>query len=198
MKKINFKNIKFRMVQPSELTDRLLLLNLYITQVLTLIVGILILLFQSRNPIRLLTMPEGYVFIWWGLGFAAVVLVVDLLVSRIVPEDVTDDGGINQMLFGNRPIWHIALLSLIVAICEEMLFRGAIQHAFGPYWTSILFAAIHIRYLRHWVMTGLVFSISYGLGWIYIQTNTLWTPILAHFIIDFIMGCIIRYGRKEG
>ncbi len=196
MKKINFKNIKFRMVQPSELTDRLLLLNLYITQALTLIVGILILLFQSRNPFHLFVLPQGYSYIWWGLGFTAIVLIVDLLVSRVVPEELTDDGGINQMLFANRPLWHIAVLSAVVAICEEVLFRGAIQHAFGPYWTSILFAAIHIRYLRHWLMTGLVFSISYGLGWIYIQTNTLWTPILAHFMIDFVMGCIIRYGRK--
>lgn len=196
MKKINFKNIKFRVIQPSELTDRLLLLNLYITQALTLIVGILVLLFQSRNPFPLFIWPQGYSFIGWGLGFTAVVLIVDLLVSRVVPEELTDDGGINEMLFLKRPLWHIAVLSAVVAVCEELLFRGAIQHALGPYWTSILFAAIHIRYLRHWLMTGLVFSISYGLGWIYIQTNTLWTPILAHFMIDFVMGCIIRYGRK--
>lgn len=101
------------------------------------------------------------------------------------------------MIFGNRALWHIALLSLIVSICEEVLFRGAIQAAWGPYWTSILFAAIHIRYLQHWLMTGLVFSISYGLGWIYIQTGTLWTPIFAHFLIDFVMGCILRYRREE-
>jgi uncharacterized protein len=196
MKKINFKNIRFRVVKPSELTDRLLLLNLYLTQAITLIVGILIVLFQSRNPISLLGLPASYSFLIWGVGYAAAVLGADLLISRWVPEDVTDDGGINQMLFGSRAIWHIAVLSAIVAVCEELLFRGAIQHAFGPYWTSILFAAIHIRYLRHWLMTGLVFGISYGLGWIYIQTNTLWTPIAAHFMIDFVMGCIIRYGRK--
>lgn len=196
MKKINFKNIRFRVVKPSELTDRLLLLNLYLTQAITVIVGILIVLFQSRNPISLLGLPESYSFLIWGAGYAAAVLTADLLISRWVPEEVTDDGGINQMLFGSRAIWHIAVLSAIVAVCEELLFRGAIQHAIGPYWTSILFAAIHIRYLRHWLMTGLVFSISYGLGWIYIQTNTLWTPIVAHFMIDFVMGCIIRYGRK--
>jgi len=50
--------------------------------------------------------------------------------------------------------------------------------------------------LQHWLMTGLVFGISYGLGWIYIQTGSLWTPIAAHFIIDFVMGCLLRYRRK--
>ncbi|MFK7696464.1 CPBP family intramembrane glutamic endopeptidase [Paenibacillus sp. HJGM_3] len=197
MKKFDFKKFKVRFAQPSELTDRLLVINLYVTQAITLIVGILIVLFQSRNPVSVLGLPNSYSILIWGAGFAAAVLIVDFVISRWVPEDVTDDGGINQMLFGTRPLWHIAVMSAIVSICEEMLFRGAIQHAFGPYWTSIVFAAIHVRYLRHWLMTGLVFSISYGLGWIYIQTNTLWTPIVAHFIIDFVMGCIIRYGRKS-
>jgi membrane protease YdiL (CAAX protease family) len=87
-------------------------------------------------------------------------------------------------------------MSFGVAFCEELLFRGAIQHAWGAYWTSVLFAAIHIRYLRHWLMTGLVFCISYGLGWVYVRTGTLWTPVIAHFLVDFVMGCIIRY-RKE-
>jgi CAAX amino terminal protease family. len=43
----------------------------------------------------------------------------------------------------------------------------------------------------------MVFSISYGLGWIMEYTGTLWTPILAHFLVDFIMGCIIRFRREE-
>jgi hypothetical protein len=126
-----------------------------------------------------------------------IVLLFDVLVSRWVPEEVTDDGGVNEKMFRRRPLWHIVLLSLIVALCEETLFRGAVQHAWGAYWTSILFAAIHFRYLRHWLMTGLVFGISYGLGWIYNYTGTLWTPVLAHFAIDFVMGCIIRYGKED-
>ncbi len=133
----------------------------------------------------------------WGVLFALAVLAVDLFVSQWVPPEVTDDGGINEMLFRNRPLWHIALISLVVSLCEELLFRGAIQASWGPYWTSILFAAIHVRYLQHWLMTGLVFSISYGLGWIYIQTGSLWTPIVAHFLIDFTMGCILRYRRES-
>ncbi len=198
MKKFDFKNIRFGKVDMSELNDRTLLLNLYITQLLTLIIGIIILFFQSNHKIlSMFTIHGGWKILIWGSLFALLVLGIDVLISRWVPKEVSDDGGINQMLFGNRPVWHIALISLIVAICEEVLFRGAIQHAWGPYWTSILFAAIHIRYLQHWLMTGMVFSISYGLGWIYLQTGSLWTPIIAHFIIDFVMGCILRYSKEE-
>jgi membrane protease YdiL (CAAX protease family) len=198
LKKFDFKNIRFGKVDVNELNDRTLLLNLYITQLITLIIGIIILLFQSNHKIlSMFTIQGSWKILIWGSLFALLVLGIDVLISRWVPKEVSDDGGINQMLFGNRPIWHIALISLIVAICEEVLFRGAIQYAWGPYWTSILFAAIHIRYLQHWLMTGMVFSISYGLGWIYLQTGSLWTPIIAHFIIDFVMGCILRFSKEE-
>lgn len=197
MRKFDIRNIKIRKVTADELDDKMLLANLYITQALTLIIGIVWLLFQGRNPVSLLKLPVNGDFAWWGAGLALSVLAFDLAISRFVPEEATDDGGINERLFKWRPLWHIAAISLVVAICEEILFRGAIQHAIGPYWTSIVFAAIHVRYLRHWIPTGLVFSISYGLGWIMIHTGTLWAPIMAHFLVDLAMGCIIRFRREE-
>ncbi|WNR42476.1 CPBP family intramembrane glutamic endopeptidase [Paenibacillus roseipurpureus] len=198
MKKFDFKNLRIGKVDINQLTDRTLLLNLYVTQLLTLIIGIIIGLFQSNSKIlSALSFHGGWQVLLWGCGFAIVVLGVDLLISRWVPKEVSDDGGINRMIFGNRALWHIALISFIVSICEEVLFRGAIQHAWGPYWTSILFAAIHVRYLQHWLMTGMVFSISYGLGWIYLHTGSLWTPIIAHFMIDMVMGCILRFSKEE-
>lgn len=197
MKKWNFfKNIRFQVRDINELDDRFLLANLYLTQALTLVIGLIVFFFQKNKFWEHLSFGEPLKIIGWGLGFAAAFIAVDLLISRFVPEDAADDGGINEKLFGRRPIWHIALISAVVAICEELLFRGAVQHAFGAYWTSILFAAIHIRYLRHWIMTGLVFGVSYGLGWIYEQSGTLWAPIIAHFAIDFVMGCMIRFRRE--
>lgn len=197
MKKFDIKNIRIRKVTVDQLDDRMLLINLYTTQGLTFIIGLIWILFQHQNPIHLFAIPNEYKFIIWGLAFAGLVIAVDLIISRWVPEEAADDGGVNDRIFRDRPIWHIALLSFVVAICEELLFRGAIQHAIGPYWTSIVFAAIHVRYLRHWIPTGLVFSISYGLGWIYIQTGSIWAPIIAHFVIDFIMGLIIRFRRES-
>jgi len=197
MRKFDIRNIKIRKVTVDQLNDKMLLANLYVTQALTLIIGIVWLLFQRRNPLELLIFPTTYEFAIWGAGLALLVLLFDLSISRFVPEEAADDGGVNERIFRARPVWHIAVISFVVAVCEELLFRGAVQHAFGPYWTSILFAAIHVRYLRHWIPTGMVFSISYGLGWIMEYTGTLWTPILAHFLVDFIMGCIIRFRREE-
>ncbi|MFE0560502.1 MULTISPECIES: CPBP family intramembrane glutamic endopeptidase [Paenibacillus] len=189
--------IRVKRIEAHQLNDRLLLINLYLTQALTLIAGLIWILFQQRNPFGLFIIPKDIEFVYWGLGLAAAMLVVDFVLSRFVSEDSMDDGGINEMLFRKRPVWHIFVIALIVSICEELLFRGAIQHAFGPYWTSILFALIHVRYLKHWLPTGWVFLSSYGLGYVYIQTGTIWAPILCHFLIDFISGMLIRFRRKE-
>lgn len=197
MKKFKLGEVKIKKVSPEQLTDRMLLINLYVTQGLTLVIGLIWILLQRRNPIQLLNIPESAHFVAWGLGLAGVMLVVDFLLTFVVREESMDDGGINELLFGNRPVWHIVVIAAIVAVCEELLFRGAIQYAFGPYWTSILFALIHIRYLRHWIPTGWVFLSSYGLGYIYIMSGTLWAPIVCHFVIDLISGLVIRYRRQS-
>jgi membrane protease YdiL (CAAX protease family) len=199
MKKIKLKIPKFKIKQVTidQLNDKLLLINLYITQALTLVIGLIWLLFQKRDIFDLFSLQRSDNFVAWGLGLAGSMLIIDFFLSKIMPDDVMDDGGINQMLFGNRPVWHIICIAAIVAICEELLFRGAMQNAIGPYWTSIIFAAIHIRYLKHWIPTGWVFLSSYGLGFIYIQSGTLWAPILCHFVIDVISGLMIRFRREE-
>lgn len=197
MKKKKIRSFKLQRVKPEQLTDRLLLANLYLTQGLTLLVGLIWIWVQGRNPLTLLKLPTDLNFVWWGLGLAAAMLVVDLFLSRVVPDNSMDDGGINEMIFKNRPIWHIVIITLIVGICEELLFRGALQYAFGPYWTSIIFAAIHFRYLKHWIPTGWVFVSSYALGYIYIESGTLWAPILCHFMIDLISGLIISLRREK-
>lgn len=196
MKKNPFERFKIRTVDISTIDDRLLVANLYLTQGLTLLASLFVFALQWKNPLPMLSFLHWKAALGWGGGFGAVVLAVDMLISKWVPEEVSDDGGVNEKLFGSRALWHVVLLSAIVAFCEEMLFRGAIQSAWGPYWTSILFAAIHVRYLKHWVMTGLVFGISYGLGLIYNVTGTLWCPIAAHFLIDCVMGMIIRLRRE--
>lgn len=197
MRKFDIRNIKIRQVSVDQLNDRMLLMNLYATQAITFIIGLLWVIFQGRSAINLFALPSGWTFLYAGVGMAVAVLIADLSVSRWVPEEAMEDGGVNERIFRTRPVWHIAVIAAVVSVCEELLFRGAVQHAFGPYWTSILFSAIHVRYLRHWVPTGMVFAISYGLGWLMIWTGTIWAPIIAHFLVDLIMGLIIRFRREE-
>jgi len=197
MGKFNRRKWRFRPVSVDELSDGMLLANLYATQFLTVIIGIGWMILQGRNILSVLAVPAAGDFVLWGAGFAALVVAADLLLARFLKEEALDDGGINERLFRRRAVWHIALIAALVAFCEELLFRGAVQYAFGPYWTSVLFAAVHVRYLRHWLPTGVVFLTSYGLGWIMEESGTIWAPMVAHFFIDFTMGLIIRF-RREG
>jgi uncharacterized protein len=195
MKRFDRRKWKIRPVSVDQLSDKMLLANLYATQFLIVIIGLSWIILQGRNVFSLLAFPGDGDFALWAAGLAGAALIGDWAASRFVPQEAMDDGGVNERLFRRRPVWHIALIALVVSLCEEILFRGAIQYAFGPYWTSVLFAAIHVRYLRHWVPTGMVFLVSYGLGWIMIESGTIWAPILAHFLFDFIMGLIIRFRR---
>lgn len=177
----------------SKLSHRTLLLNVYLSQLMIVFIGLVIIFFQKQQLMDLFHFHALDLLFVYGIVFAALVLLVDLIAGRWVPKEITDDGGMNEFLFGNLSLAQIIILCFVVAFCEEILFRGAIQSAWGAYWTSIFFAAIHFRYLKHWIMTGLVFSTSYGLGWIFEQTQTLWTPIVAHFLIDFVLACFIRF-----
>lgn len=199
MRPSKWKRFKLQRVNIHEISDRILLANLYLTQGLILLLASLLMWWKDISLWQLLKpFPHaGATIVTYGILCAAFVLLVDVTLTRFVPEHVTDDGGVNEKIFAGRPIWHIAVICLVVAICEELLFRGAIQYMIGAYWTSIVFAVIHVRYLRHWLMTSIVFAISYALGWIYMQTGTIITPIIAHFAIDFVLGVYLRGRANE-
>jgi membrane protease YdiL (CAAX protease family) len=192
------KKWKFRLqrVEPSQLDERILLYNVYITQILTFLLGLGLVWLQGRNIVELWRIPADSVVWLSAVGFGILTVGIEALLSRWLPKEAFDDGGINELLFGRRSLVSIALISLLAAVSEELLFRGAVQYWLGPYWTSILFALAHIRYLRHWFPTAVVFLVSYGLGWLMEQTGSLWAAVTAHFVINLISGMIIRYRRK--
>src|SRR5690625_6777987 len=73
---------------------------------------------------------------------------VDIFLIEIFPKRYLDDGGINKKIFKNRSISDIFILTVVIAICEEALFRGVIQKTIGFIQASILFAFVHIRLLK--------------------------------------------------
>jgi membrane protease YdiL (CAAX protease family) len=74
--------------------------------------------------------------------------------------------------------YGIAALALLPAICEEILFRGALQPRLGLVVTALLFTSIHTQYSISFDTLG-VFILALGLGLIRKYTNTT-TSIVAH------------------
>lgn len=80
---------------------------------------------------------------------------------------------------------------MIVAISEEVLFRGVIQSVFGYIVASTLFALMHYRYFKKIVLFSLLVLLSFLLGFLFELTNSLYVTIVFHFIVDFLLGLYI-------
>lgn len=180
--------------------ERVLLLNLYMTQGLVLGLALLIIWLGKGSVAGLFAVkPEDTVVaVVLGTAVAALVLAADGLLSRLAPGMMKDESGIDEKLFAGRPLAHVAFICLVVAVCEELLFRGALQPLIGNYWTSVVFAAVHFRYLRHWLPTLTLFAVSFALGWAFDRTGTLIAPVTAHFLIDLVNGSMLRRKSTHG
>lgn len=180
-----------------ELSDKELLKHLYMTQVILVVLslGIGYFLFDSlKSFLELFDWNDPFI---WVIGVPAGLLIVcmDLIFMKFLPSSYFDDGGLNEKLFSNRKGWEILFIAAIVAISEEVLFRGIIQTHFGLIVSSVIFAVIHYRYLFNWFLFLNIILLSFFIGVIYEWTGNLLVTIAMHFVIDALLGFIIK--RKE-
>jgi membrane protease YdiL (CAAX protease family) len=96
----------------------------------------------------------------------------------------------SQHLFGGlTDPWGIIALAVIPGICEETLFRGALQPRLGLPITAVLFTSIHTEYgLSIDVLT--IFVIALGLGLIRKYTNTTASG-LCHITYNLLVGVTV-------
>ena len=181
------------------MTDREILLNLYVTQALMFFLGIglAFVMFDSWSDLFLLFQWDPFSIFIIGGGSAIVIILFELVLEKILPKHLLDDGGINERVFENRSFFHIFIMACIISFSEELLFRGVIQTSFGIIPASIIFALIHIRYLRKFVLFLITVSLSFYLGWLYLLTGNLLVPIFTHFVIDFGLGAILRFRKLK-
>lgn len=177
-----------------DMKDKEVLFHLYLTQLILLILALTIGYFLFEDIESFLKIWEWNVkeILLFGGGSAIIVIVMDAILMKVLPKNMYDDGGINEKVFKNRPIWHIIIICVIVSCSEELFFRGVLQTHFGYIVASIIFAVMHIRYLYKWVLFVVVVSLSFFIGWIYILTENLFVTIVMHFLIDFIFALIIK------
>ena len=178
-----------------DIKDKDLIISLYFTQMLLLMIAFIlgIFLFDSLSAfLALFTIVDSNILIVGGT-VGLIVVLVDLLFMKLLPPTYYDDGGLNERIFQNRSLYHIAMIAAVVAIGEEILFRGVIQTHFGLIASSLLFALVHYRYLFNWFLFVNIIALSFLIGFIYFQTGNLLVTIFMHFLVDFLSGCIIRY-----
>ena len=183
----------------NDLSDREILFHLIATQGLLITISVILgaIFFDSFSSFyELFQWSDTRIWTIGGIAGICVVL-LDLILMRLLPSSLYDDGGLNVKLFRNKSVWQIALIAAMVAITEEILFRGMIQTHVGLVITSIIFALIHYRYLFNMFLFVNIVALSFFIGFIYQITENLLVTILMHFMIDFLLGVIIRFSKKD-
>ncbi|MDZ5471169.1 CPBP family intramembrane glutamic endopeptidase (plasmid) [Bacillus sp. 31A1R] len=184
----------------NEISDRELMFHLLATQailsVVSFVVGIF--LFDSYTDFQSLFIWNDIRIIYIGGLVGVLIVLVDIFFMKVLPKSYYDDGGLNEKLFKNKSIIQIAFIAAMVAICEEILFRGVLQTHFGLVITSIIFALVHYRYLFNAFLFINIMALSFLIGFIYMKTENLAVTIFMHFIIDFLLGLKLRYSNRNG
>ena len=181
------------------LTDKELLLHLYMTQIILLVISFILgfILFNHFSYLNHMHFKD-FNIVLIGIPSGAAVVIVDLILMKFLPSSFYDDGGLNERIFKHRNIFHIFIIAAIVAFSEELLFRGIIQTKVGLILASIIFAIIHYRYLFNWFLFLNIVVLSFFIGMIYEWTDNLAVTIVMHFIIDFLLGVYIKFRRSPG
>src|SRR5699024_498053 len=181
-----------------QMTDKELKKQVILSQLIFITIGIIlsIFLFEEMSDWLLYFNWNPKEVFYYGVISGLIIVSIDLIIMYIFPGRYYDDGGINEKLFKNLSISDIFCVTLIIAVSEEILFRGVVQTTFWYVFTSVLFALMHIRYLKKPVLLISVLLISFYIGYLFELTGNLYVTITSHFTVDFLLGLFIRFQKR--
>ena len=132
---------------------------------------------------------------WWQVvlavaaagSFYALAEAMHRLSQTLTPEVARQVETTSQHLFGGLggPL-GIAVIALAPGICEEILFRGALQPRIGLIATALLFTSFHAQYALSLDALS-VLLIALGLGLIRKYTNTT-ASLISHVTYNLIVS----------
>lgn len=112
------------------------------------------------------------------------------LVSRVFPNIVTDYSVIESFLNFDNLFLAILVTAVLPACFEEILFRGVILNSFNKKYgavTAVFVSALLFGiYHMNWLQGIFAFILGIMLGYSYIKTNSLFVPMILHFINNLI------------
>jgi len=105
----------------------------------------------------------------------------------------------NSTIF--RLVVNIFVVALLPALFEEFLFRGTLQQFFSKWFadkhvailvTAFIFSAIHLQFYGFLPR----FLLGIYLGYLFVWSNSLWLPIIAHFMHNA-NSLILNYSAQQ-
>lgn len=152
--------------------------------------------FEGIAPIEVLeldsiTTPMTLIGLELGLFYALFIVAVSQLTVFQEMSKMQE-----RLLRSLKLSWpDIIFMSLCAGIGEELLFRAGIQYWLGPWWTTLLFIALHgYFHPLSWrksmygvVLLPFILMLAYGY-----ETYGLWFCIAAHFSYDLLLFSFLR------
>lgn len=181
-----------------KMTDRELHINLLITQLLLLTVSVIaVWIVFDRTSDFLQLFAFSWTDIGIGAGGALLIFLSDVIQMKVLPKETQDDGGVNQRIFQSLPYPMVPAAALLIAVSEEVLFRGVLQANAGLFWASVIFACVHYRYLFNPYLFMNVMAASFFIGFVFEWTGSLTACIFMHFLLDCMLGLLIKWKKSE-
>jgi len=119
-----------------------------------------------------------------GLGVGLAVVIVGRLAHRWFAAVRRLSNEIRALL-PRLQTWDVVLMAVTSGIGEELLFRGAMQSAWGFWPTVFVFSVAHGFFIRrYWAWMAFAAVAGVLFGWMVLATGTLLAPIIAHATIN--------------
>lgn len=181
---------------------------------------------RRRHALRALRLaPLGPAAGWAALGGAVLGLAwfyglaayIEPVWERVFPVSEIERAHLLRLLRppgGLRPLWQDLLcFAAVPALCEEVLFRGALlpllPPAFAPLWRgrpepryaaalpvlacALLFGIFHLSFSKLFPTAIL----GLGFGWALLASRSLWAAIAMHFTNNALVVVLTRAGLDE-
>jgi len=118
-------------------------------------------------------------------------------IAMLFPTIVGDYSAVMDILTIDSLLLGLLFTAILPAISEELLFRGVILNSFNKKYNSviaILFSALIFGvYHMNWIQGIFAFLLGLILGYSYLKSNSLWVPIIIHFINNAIAVLSTHY-----
>lgn len=126
-----------------------------------------------------------YAFILYVGTYILANLIVNV-VCNIFPTIVKDYSVFEEFLNFDNLYLSLLVTALLPAVFEELLFRGVIFNSFHKKYnviTAVIVSALIFGiYHMNWIQGIFAFLLGLMLAYVYFKTNSLFVPIILHFI----------------
>lgn len=99
-------------------------------------------------------------------------------------------------LFVHSRIVDIALIAAASGFCEEVFYRGVLQTQFGILIASLIFGFCHFAGKQFYLYVIWATLAGYLFGRLFEISHSLWLPITAHAVSNFVSIVILRQKMK--